>query len=187
MKSCIYQILNILNGKFYIGHTQDYEVRWFEHERCLRKNRHENYHLQQAWNKYGASTFEFIIIELVEKEDMLVREQFWIDSLDACDKNIGYNINPDALRPPLALGRIKSKETRAKISAATTGIPKRSHTRIARTDEHKKNLSFAKRANSDWPCLDGYSCNCNVCRPRRNRMKNYPNIYGNPNSKYYKQ
>lgn len=187
MKYCIYQILNSINGKFYIGHSQDYDIRWWEHKRKLKANQHDNIHLQRAWNKYGENAFEFILIELVEETQMLEREQYWIDKLGACDIELGYNINPDASRPPSPKGRVHSTETRLKISNSTTGIPKRPHIRIARTEEHSKNIGLAKRASSDWRCPDGYYCNCDICRPRRNRMKNYPLIYGNPNSPVYKK
>lgn len=187
MKHCIYQILNLVNGKFYIGHSQDYDVRWWEHERCLRKNRHENQYLQAAYNKYGTENIEFILIELVDEKDMLIREQFWIDKLGACDRELGYNLNPDVFRPPTLKGKKKSKETCTRISIATTGIPKRPHTRKPHTEEHKRKLSFAKRAISDWPCPEGCFCSCDICRPRRNRMKNYPKTYGNSEHELYRK
>ena len=89
MRSCIYQILNLENEKFYIGHSQDYDTRWYEHKRRLIKNRHENQHLQLAWNKYGEKAFEFIVIELVSTENLLIREQYWIDNL----KSYNYTNN----------------------------------------------------------------------------------------------
>lgn len=76
MKSCIYQILNLVNAKFYIGHSIDYNVRWWEHTRKLKVNKHDNFHLQAAWNKYGEKAFEFIVIELVEFDKILEREQY---------------------------------------------------------------------------------------------------------------
>lgn len=176
MKFCIYQILNIINGKFYIGHSQDYDIRWWEHERCLRKNRHENHHLQSAYNKYGANAFEFILIELVNECNMLSREQFWIDSLNACDNKIGYNINPDAIRPPSPKGRIASPETRIKISNATMGVSKAAYIKKPFTELHKANISLARRNEVRWPHDDGYNCKCSECRYKRNRMKNYPHI-----------
>ena len=194
MKSCIYQILNLVNGKFYIGHSQNYDTRWWEHERRLRKNRHDNIHLQRAWNKYGSENFEFILIELVSEENLLIREQFWIDWLGACDNELGYNINPDALRPPSPIGRIHSAETRLKISKATTGVPKAPYIRQPFTEEHKENIRQAHlgktlsenhkrkigeagREMSTWPHDDGNKCKCEECKARRNayyRAKKYP-------------
>ncbi len=186
MKSCIYQILNLINGKFYIGHSVDYDVRWWEHERRLRANRHENSHLQAAWNKYGEKAFEFIVIELVEFEFLLIREQYWIDLLGACDNLLGYNMNPDASRPPSPLGRVHSAETRLKISKATTGILKSPYLKQPYTEEHKENIrqahlgktlseehkrkiGMASREASTWPHELGNKCKCNECRIRRNK------------------
>lgn len=176
-----------MTDKFYIGHSIDYDVRWWEHVRKLNVGKHDNPHLQRAWIKYGAEAFEFILIELVNEADMLAREQYWIDKLGACDIHLGYNINPDATRPPSTKGRKHSAETRAKMSASMLGVPKRPHIRKPRTKEHTRNQALSKRANSDWPCADGYYCSCDVCRPRRNRMKNHPNTYGNPNSEFYRK
>lgn len=189
MKSCIYQILNLIDGKFYIGHSQDYDVRWWEHTRKLKVGKHDNQYLQRAWNKHGEAAFEFILIELVKESEMLSREQFWIDNLGACDNELGYNLNPDALRPPSPLGRVHSKEIRAKISAATTGISKSntSNMRKPKTEAHKRSLSFARKDIVNWPCPEGYDCGCDVCRPKRNRMKNYPHTYGNPNHELYRK
>lgn len=185
MKSCVYQILNTVTDKFYIGHSIDYDVRWWEHERKLKTNKHDNPYLQAAWNKYGKDAFEFILIELVPENEMLSREQYWIDKLGACDNQLGYNINPNALRPPSSKGKKRSAEARARISSATLGVPKTPHIRKARTKEHCENLAIARRNVERWPCPDGYDCNCISCKRKRNRMKNYPNIYGNPNSEFY--
>jgi len=179
MKSCIYQILNIINEKFYIGHTQDYDVRQWEHERKLRKNRHENIYLQNAYNKYGASAFEFIVIELVEKEDLLKREQFWITLLNSSNRKIGYNINSDAIKPPSGLGKKRTPEQRAKISNATTGVSKTPHSRKPHSFDTKQKISLAHRDIEKWPCPDGYNCKCSTCRKKRNHMKNYPQDYRN--------
>lgn len=178
MKSCIYQILNVINNKFYIGHTIDYDIRWWEHERKLKANSHDNFHLQSAWNKYGKDVFEFIVIELVEPIKLLEREQYWMDLLGCCDIKLGYNINPNALKPPSGLGKKRTSEQKIKMSKSMTGLKRNdtSKMRKPKSEEHKRNLSFAKRNIEKWPCPDGYYCSCDICRPKRNRMKNYPNM-----------
>ena len=63
MESGIYKILNNINGKIYIGSTKNFNKRWVTHKYLLRLNKHENKHLQYAWNKYGEVHFEFIKVE----------------------------------------------------------------------------------------------------------------------------
>lgn len=81
MKSGIYKILNKHNGKFYIGSAFDLDKRWTEHKYHLNRLTHKNSYLQNAWNKYGSVSFEFIIIEICDKENLIIREQYWIDNL----------------------------------------------------------------------------------------------------------
>jgi group I intron endonuclease len=54
MATCgIYRIINKINDKFYIGSSDNIERRFSRHLLDLKKNKHDNQHLQNAWNKYG--------------------------------------------------------------------------------------------------------------------------------------
>lgn len=94
MKSGIYKITNLKNGKFYIGSSKDIEFRWGEHKKHLNGNYHINKKLQNAWNFYGKENFEFTIVELVSNDEtfLLEREQFYFDIFKPYIKEIGYNI-----------------------------------------------------------------------------------------------
>jgi group I intron endonuclease len=60
----IYKIINVVNGKLYIGSTMHkFSKRKSEHLTALRKGYHFNSHLQSAWNKYGEENFIFEILE----------------------------------------------------------------------------------------------------------------------------
>ena len=59
--SGIYKIVNKVNGKYYVGGSKNIHKRWLEHKGLLRRNIHDNGHLQNAWNKYGEATFDFIV------------------------------------------------------------------------------------------------------------------------------
>lgn len=99
MKIGVYKILNTKNQKYYIGSTVDsFSKRFDHHYHTLLRGNHKNSHLQNAWNKYGEDTFEFIILEVCEFEQVRDREQFYIDSIP---ENMGYNINPLATGPCL--------------------------------------------------------------------------------------
>lgn len=89
--SGIYQIVNIVNGKFYIGSSKNIEYRWkIEHTKQLEKGTHANIILQRAWVKYGADNFILEIIELIDKSRLLEREQYYLDVLQP-EYNIGRN------------------------------------------------------------------------------------------------
>jgi hypothetical protein len=95
--SGIYLITNNANGKIYVGSSVKIKHRMNTHINHLKKNKHDNRYLQHSWNKYGSEVFSFTVIEIVKDEAKLIeREQFWIDNLKVCDKNIGYNILPIA-------------------------------------------------------------------------------------------
>lgn len=75
----IYKIENLVNGKVYVGQTiQDFEVRKGQHVSALRHNRHNNDHLQRAWNKYGENNFKFSIIEKCSYDTLDEKEVKWI-------------------------------------------------------------------------------------------------------------
>jgi len=88
----VYKIVCLINNKLYIGSSYNIKNRISIHKYKLRANKHENIHLQRAWNKYGEDNFKFEEMEECSIEVLRTREQYWIDSLKVCDINIGYNI-----------------------------------------------------------------------------------------------
>lgn len=74
----IYAILNKSTGDAYIGSAIDIRFRWYKHRRQLKENRHPNSYLQNAWNKYGALSFEFVLLEQTETINLLRKEQHYI-------------------------------------------------------------------------------------------------------------
>lgn len=159
--SGIYKITNTVNGKVYVGSAVNVQRRWFEHKNHLQNQKHHSQHLQRAWNSYGESVFAFELIESVNKEDLIQREQHWMDLLRAFGKH-GYNVSPKA---GSSLGIKRSDETRRRISQSKHGSipwntgqktgpqsPELVKRRIAplvgtsRPDEVKKAISETKRA-----------------------------------------
>jgi group I intron endonuclease len=88
----IYQIKNKVNDKVYIGSTTNYRNRFNQHKYFLRRNKHQNIHLQNAWNKYGEENFMFEVLEEVSEEEKFIKEQEYLDELNPFNEN-GYNIN----------------------------------------------------------------------------------------------
>lgn len=75
-------IIEILGCKnFYIGSSKDLKRRNKEHLRKLIKNKHDNQHLQNAFNKYGKKSYKFSILVICEnnKDFLLLLEQRIID------------------------------------------------------------------------------------------------------------
>ncbi|TXD58873.1 hypothetical protein FUT88_13430 [Ralstonia sp. TCR112] len=116
----IYVIRNVSNGKVYIGSSGDVTTRWRQHRSDLNCGRHHSISLQRAWAKYGCGAFQFELIEIVQDVDqLLVREQFWIDSYRSTVRECGYNIAKHAEAP--MRGRKHRPESIAKQIAAQTG------------------------------------------------------------------
>jgi group I intron endonuclease len=121
--SGIYLIRNSANGKSYVGSSQSIGRRLCIHIRTLRGNYHKNKHLQSAWNLHGEDAFEFLALEIVSDDDLVSREQFWIDEFQVFNAAFGYNTKPNAD------GSVMPEETRRKISQSKTGVPMRPEAR----------------------------------------------------------
>lgn len=122
MISGIYQILNLVNDKFYIGSAVNIAIRVYEHRRLLRLSSHPNRHLQSA--KYGEVSFEFRVLEIVENRSKLIEcEQAWLNWTKCYNDTIGYNLAPTANSQ---LGFRHSCDTKEKLSV------------LARKDIHQK-------------------------------------------------
>ena len=114
--SCgIYIIYNLESDRLYIGSSVSVEKRIKVHFSCLRSRRHGNSYLQEAFNESGESSFFSAIIENLDLNLLLEREQYYIEQYKACDRNSGYNIAIDAMRSTHA------EETKQKIRAALLG------------------------------------------------------------------
>lgn len=87
----IYVITNDINGKQYVGKTNNtVEQRFKEHIRDSRKERCEKRPLYSAMNKYGVKHFFIKELEECSDEDSADREIYWIDKLQTYGHN-GYN------------------------------------------------------------------------------------------------
>lgn len=84
----IYKITNKINGKFYIGQSNDIERRFNEH--CT-KWKQSRIPLDLAIHKYGKENFLFEVLEECDLEELNQKETDWIIKLNAVE--LGYNCN----------------------------------------------------------------------------------------------
>lgn len=113
MRCGVYEILNVVTGKRYVGSAKNFDARWHAHRVMLKRGRHHSSHLQASWRKYGADAFECRPLLICAPRDLLMYEQAAFDALRP-----EYNIAPTA---GSSLGRSHSSDTRAKISARAKG------------------------------------------------------------------
>lgn len=77
----IYKITNKINGKFYIGQSNNIKRRFAEH---LIEKHQPNLSLKRAIKKYGRENFELIILEKMPtatREELNEREMYYIQKL----------------------------------------------------------------------------------------------------------
>ena len=123
--SGVYEILNTVNGKRYVGQTSDFTKRWSRHRVMLRNGTHDNKHLQSAYVKHGVGAFQFNELARCHPKALTWVEQSF---MDLC--------RPEYNKAPAAGSRLGCKqpsysaESRAKMSVAmkgnTNGAGKRS-------------------------------------------------------------
>ena len=136
-------IINIINDKCYIGSAVDVRNRVNYHLSVLSRNLHHNGYFQAAWNKYGKENFIYLILEKTSKEDLEIKEQWWIDRLKASNPKRGYNLRKQANSNQ---GHKWSEEAKLNLSNVKKGKP-----RSAETKEklRKANLGKTGRKNTE--------------------------------------
>jgi group I intron endonuclease len=146
--SGIYKITNTINNKVYIGKATKLSARIGSHKYLLRKNKHNNNYLLNAWNKYGEESFTFTIIEKCERFLLPEKEAYWVSFYNSNDQNFGYNL--------MVVGRKNhhhSDETKKKMSDAKLGKKNTAeHNRNCTLTKYKTVLQFDKQGNfiKEW-------------------------------------
>ena len=130
---CIYRIINLINGKQYIGQTANKysSKRWDAHKFDARKGCERP--LYRAMRKYGIDNFEFKVMLInIPKEKLDFYEILWIKKLNTSIPN-GYNLSkggqvfdykgedhPASKRIPWNKRIPRSEECKNKIKASWT-------------------------------------------------------------------
>ena len=128
----IYTIIHTASGRAYVGQTNNWKHREWQHKKDLMAGCHGNDRLQKAWNKYGAEGFKFsmyFIIKGLDNDEL--RKKLNTEEIRIC------RTFPDLfnLRVPGDACMTPSKITRRRLSISIS----RSHARPA----FRKKLSIA--------------------------------------------
>lgn len=135
MFACIYLWTNLVNGKHYVGQTQNFYNRMVQYNRG-----HTNRHLTHAIDKYGIDNFEIEVIEYIDDIAKLdEREQYWIDYYQSYQNDKGYNICQYA---STTRGFRHSDETKQRLSEIRKENPT-----IGKGEEHPM---FGKHHTEEW-------------------------------------
>lgn len=123
----VYWIVCLIGSKkVYVGSSYDMADRCYRHLWMLVNNCYFSPHLQRAWIKFGSDNFCFEVLEhSLSRDNVLEREQYWIDATACCNQRYGYNVNPIADRPPVVpMTEAGLAKMKAGVSRAHRGIPK---------------------------------------------------------------
>jgi hypothetical protein len=93
----VYRIRNTRNNKSYVGFDRDLSARINRHKAELKFGSHRNRELQEEWNSFGESSFQFEVLdELDHKEDsqtspieeLRVLAEMWIRKLEKAGDSV---------------------------------------------------------------------------------------------------
>ncbi len=141
MASGIYEIVNVHNGRRYVGSAMSIDKRWKEHRRGLGTGRHHSRFLQRCWDKYGPDSFRFSVLLICSRANLLMYEQAAIDALQP-----EYNT---ALVAGSRLGVKMSDESKAKLSEAAKRT--RNFTGHRHSEESKAKISASRKGKGGGP------------------------------------
>jgi hypothetical protein len=100
----IYRWINNLNGKTYVGSSNNLSVRFYTYY-SLRSLAKSNRPMERALLKYGFSNFSLEILEYCNLDNLLEREQYYLDNLkpdynivETAGSTLGYKHTEDSIK-----------------------------------------------------------------------------------------
>ncbi len=141
----VYKTINKINNKFYVGYDTKNDSTYLGSGKILKR----------AIEKYGRENFVKEILEKCNNEQELVkREIYWIDRLNATNKDIGYNIatggNGGRLGDEVNEKRKKSLTGRKFSDEHKNNLSKSLSGRKLSDGHHKKIIESRKNNGKPW-------------------------------------
>lgn len=158
-ESGIYKITNLINGHSYIGQSKDIYTRYHRHHKYEYKNEQvKNFHLYQAFKKYGLDNFKIEVLELCLQEELNEREKYWIKYYDTY-KN-GYNMTEGGQALSKNIFSEETEEKRRETREKNKSLKSENHPRAKLTNdevwlirERYKNGESSKEIWEDYKIL----------------------------------
>lgn len=153
-RSGIYQIVNTITQRRYVGYASNMRQRLKGHYHELARFKHKNEYLQRSWQKYGESCFSISVLQECEKDKLCFYEDYWIKTLKVCNRQYGYNIKDGNINGKAG----QSEETKAKLRISNKNARPNKEAREKAnlywknnpmTDEHKEKLKKS-RSHINW-------------------------------------
>jgi group I intron endonuclease len=156
----IYLITNKINGKKYVGQTQQLDIneRWCEHKKVSEHTLGR--YILNAYKKHGIENFKFQIVCICFDSDCNIYEEYYIKKFDCLAPN-GYNLmsggknfkhHPDTLKKMSESikaykklhPQVCSEETRKKLSESRKG-EKNPNFNKPMSEEQKQKISESRK------------------------------------------
>lgn len=150
----IYGIERLADKAIYVGQSINCRARFNQHKHHLRRRKHANKHLQNAYNLYGEDSFRFFILEKCDTSSLDDKEQYYLDMMKK-EQKVVFNCGEVAACPNRGR-KLKplTDEHKAKIAASVRGYKKSPEEcraiserkkGLITSDETKKKQSIAKK------------------------------------------
>lgn len=128
----IYKITCLINKRVYIGQSRKIKHRCQTHRSRLRNGKHKNYHLQNAWNKYGEKYFTFDVLCYCKINNLDKQELYFMDVYNTINNKCGFNLvyENTVLREHSIETKKKMSESHKGKMSWNKGVPNTAHQKI---------------------------------------------------------
>lgn len=141
----IYKIVNVATENFYVGSAVKPKRRKWEHWAALKKGTHHCAALQAAWDVFGEDAFEFVVIEEVADDVVLLVEDTHL--LQHAGRDHCYNTALSTQEPASSTPSVRAK---IRASMQRLYVDKENHPRFGKphSEETKAKLSASRKGKA---------------------------------------